>query len=112
MGRYERNVYFERLVTLRLAYGTKPDDTRSVLLIPDAIAYVDAVMTAWDLEDELEMAIVSEPAGGADTESSGQTATAVPAPTAGVGDDVKRAERMARLARFFDPTSRKPADRA
>jgi hypothetical protein len=110
MSRYERTVYFERLVTMRMTYALHEDDNHGVLLIEDAIAYVDAVMTAIALEEDLETEIV---AAAIEADQPGSTApgdeTAAPAEDA--GSDDRRAERIARLARFFDPSTRRPADR-
>ncbi|MFL5719572.1 MAG: hypothetical protein ACJ778_03735 [Chloroflexota bacterium] len=47
MFRYERANYFERLVELHLAYAMRGDDDRTaVMTIDEAIAWVEAEMTA------------------------------------------------------------------
>ena len=83
---------------MRMSYAVHEDDDHAVLGIGDAIAYVDAVMTAIALEEDLEMDIVT--AAGT---------SAPPAPDAADAPvDDKRAERIARLARFFDPSISRP----
>src|SRR3954452_12365340 len=92
MSRYERKVYFERLVAMRLTYAQHPDDDHGVLLIEDAIAYVEAVLTAVDLEERLEMEII--------VDAAATSVRARPAAAGGdEGPDQKRAERIARLTR-------------
>ena len=98
MSRYERNLYFERLVAMRVTYAQRDDDIRGVLPIEDAIDYAEAVLTAWELENELEMAIVADAGAVA---ASGRTTAA-----ADRTREEKRAERVARLTRFFDPLDR------
>jgi hypothetical protein len=115
MSRSERNVFFERLIALRVGYGRDADDTSGVLPIEDAIAYVDAVMTAIQVEEDLEMTIVA--AAGAAAREPGASDARRPAegsapPFASAPPDVQRAERIARLARFFDPSGRQPFDRS
>jgi hypothetical protein len=53
MSRYERGRYFEAICALRDGYATLSDeDTRSVLLVDDAIIYAEAVMRALDDGDD------------------------------------------------------------
>lgn len=52
MSRFDRSIWFERLVALRDGYGQWADDTESVISIADVIAYADAVMAAAELADE------------------------------------------------------------
>jgi hypothetical protein len=99
----ERDGYFERLVSMRMSYALHDDDSRAVLSIDDAVGYVDAVMTAIALEEEPEMEIVRAaqlPDDAASTIATDATATR---PEDEIRDGA-RAERVARLARFFDPT--------
>jgi hypothetical protein len=58
MSRYERRIYFERLVELRLAYATLGDEDRiAVMTIDEAVAWA---------ERELGATVASESAPGAE----------------------------------------------
>ena len=72
MSRYERNAYFERLVSLKLR-PAGDEDRRSVISIEDAIVYAEAVMLATELEVE---------AAEADDAAATTEADAQPAPPA------------------------------
>ncbi len=74
MGRYERNVYFEKLVTLKLCpWGD--DDRRGVISIEDVIVYAEAVMLATDIEHhEIDEEAIADPAR--DAAAAATTATA------------------------------------
>jgi hypothetical protein len=55
MFRYERANYFERLVELHLAYAMRSDaDRTGVMSIDEAIAWVEAEMTAAPTADGRE----------------------------------------------------------
>jgi hypothetical protein len=52
MSRYERKVYFERLVELRLAYAVLDDDDRtSTMTIDEAIAWAERELEATPTAD-------------------------------------------------------------
>ena len=54
MGQSERHAFFERIVAMRDGYRASPDDGRAVLSISDAIRYGEAIMTAVELDAELD----------------------------------------------------------
>ncbi len=76
MSRYERNLYFEKLVTLKLRpWGD--DDRRGVISIDDVIVYAEAVMLATEIEhQEIDAETVADAA--ADAAPAATTATATP----------------------------------
>ena len=67
MARYERRIYFERLIELRTAYAAAGDDDRTVAIsIDDAIAEAEAAFATMLAADEA--ALRGEPAESATTE--------------------------------------------
>lgn len=52
MDRPERSEFFERLVAMRDGYPGDGDDRGSALSIDDAIRYVDAILTAIEVDTE------------------------------------------------------------
>ena len=52
MSRYERTKYFERLVELHITYAMRGDEDRTgVMTIDEAVAWVEAEMTATPTPD-------------------------------------------------------------
>src|SRR5690242_11180377 len=76
MSRYERNVYFEKLVALKLR-PLGPQDTTSVISIEDVVIYAEAVMLATEVELEESRAdeALDEVANGAAIEPGATPAT-------------------------------------
>jgi hypothetical protein len=64
MGWSERQSWFERLLALRAGYP-QSDDRTGVLSVADAIRYVEAVMSAAELDDEPWQANLDEADPGA-----------------------------------------------
>jgi hypothetical protein len=75
MGRYERNVYFEKLVSLKLrSWGD--DDRRGVISIEDVVVYAEAVMLATEIEHHrIDAGAVADPAPDAAPAATTATAT-------------------------------------
>ncbi len=116
MSRFERNIWFERLVALRDGYGEWADDTESVISITDVIAYVEAVLAAAEGADE------PWPAEADETVTAwwpdGTPVATADAPRTAAGSQAGSATRDAsdgrpRLGRFFRlPTAADESDRA
>ena len=99
MSRYEQNVYFEQLVSLKLR-PLGPDDLTSVISIEDVIVYAEAVMLATELELETVEAeeravVVPQPAAAPATEASAAAPTGADESEADASAD--RSHRSRRL---------------
>jgi hypothetical protein len=64
MGRYERGQFFESLVDMRDRYTIRSEDDRpsTPMLIDDAIIYAEAVMLAFQAENEAAALAAMAPA--------------------------------------------------
>lgn len=105
MSRFDRNIWFERLVALRDGYGQWIDDTESVISIADVIAYAEAVLAARELADEALPVDADETAAPACWPGGTPVATDE-APRTAAGNQPGSAARDAsagrpRLGRFF-----------